>query len=982
MSNFKIEFINSPWLLLLLIPALFLTFFPYFRMAKRYRRTRNRIVSIVLHLIIMVLSISVLAGLKISFDLPNAENELVILVDSSFSDAEDETEQEKATFIYNVVDANIKNGVRRSKIAIVRFGYDQKVILGMGDHSADEVYDRLEYVTAEDLEDIGATDIRAALEFVWNPKTKESKENLIKHPQTAKILVVSDGLQTDEDALSIARSINSDGIRIDTTQFKGSFQREARIVNVAFPEQNLAVGEEFDFEVTIQSDFQGDVVLSATDEGEEIPSQTVGISRGTQTVRLHHTFTTPGHHELRFEITSDSDGIKENNTYYSYYDLIEFNKVLIIERYDDESEELRNILSKEVNEDNYFEVTTARYSDFDSIPKSVEEMRFYDQIILVNISHKDMEQIDPSFESNIEEYAYRHGGGVLTVGGQERDGNGQIITETVDINETDKAEVPKAHSYDRDDMKDTTYQKMLPVEVVDYTPPLALVIILDQSGSMATGSTAGAGNALEVAGTGALACVDVLSQRDWVGVMGIKDSYTTALDMTPCTQKNRIRAAIRQASQVAEGGTNYYPALDRACLALNSLTSVERKHIVLISDAQPADAWSAEDDPGGRGWKGLFERAANADISVSVVTIGEAQPTEDIENLCEFTHGRSYYVPDSKIRDLPQIMLDEITLPQITGVNASEKYHPEINSRTVITGSEITQEMLDEITMTGFFGTKAKSGGNVIVPLNAKLVPLYAQWQYGKGMVGSFMCDLHGVWSEEFINSQEAGIPIINNIVSSLMPTTNIRAQELSVEFTEDNYRTNVSVFDEIEEGKKLVAIVQAPDTFNASDPVKYDLSKETAGGNRFTFENKTPGIHTVTILKVNKDFDIFNNSIKSVDDIAESDYSAVLIAYRVFSYSEEYNVIREPDDTEGEELLKSLAEYGDGHFIEGMKDAEEVYEGFLANSVVWQEDLWTAFIIISLILFLLDVAVRKFKWKWPHEVVRDRKARKAMARN
>ena len=32
---------------------------------------------------------------------------------------------------------------------------------------------------------------------------------------------------------------------------------------------------------------------------------------------------------------------------------------------------------------------------------------------------------------------------------------------------------------------------------------------------------------------------------------------------------------------------------------------------------------------------------------------------------------------------------------------------------------------------------------------------------------------------------------------------------------------------------------------------------------------------------------------------------------------------------------------------------------------------------ILALICFLLDVAVRKFKFKWPHEIIRDYKAKK-----
>ena len=64
MTNFSITF-TKPWLLLLLVPALLLTLIPYFRLNKRYRCTRNRIVSMALHVVIMLLAVSLLSGLHI-----------------------------------------------------------------------------------------------------------------------------------------------------------------------------------------------------------------------------------------------------------------------------------------------------------------------------------------------------------------------------------------------------------------------------------------------------------------------------------------------------------------------------------------------------------------------------------------------------------------------------------------------------------------------------------------------------------------------------------------------------------------------------------------------------------------------------------------------------------------------------------------------------------------------------------------------------
>ena len=118
MTNFSINFVR-PWLLLLLIPVALMTLIPYFRMNKRYRCTRNRIVSMVVHCIVMVLSISVLAGTTIEYDLPNEESEVILVVDSSFSS--DKVQKDRDDFVQAIIDSN--NNM--FKLGIVTFGFDQ-----------------------------------------------------------------------------------------------------------------------------------------------------------------------------------------------------------------------------------------------------------------------------------------------------------------------------------------------------------------------------------------------------------------------------------------------------------------------------------------------------------------------------------------------------------------------------------------------------------------------------------------------------------------------------------------------------------------------------------------------------------------------------------------------------------------------------------------------------------------------------------------
>ena len=100
MQNFRIEY-THPWLLLLLIPAIALTLFPYFRANKKYRQTRNRILSMIFHGVAITLAINLLAGISFSYEKPNLENELIILVDAT--DSNEENDDLKSDFVQSIV---------------------------------------------------------------------------------------------------------------------------------------------------------------------------------------------------------------------------------------------------------------------------------------------------------------------------------------------------------------------------------------------------------------------------------------------------------------------------------------------------------------------------------------------------------------------------------------------------------------------------------------------------------------------------------------------------------------------------------------------------------------------------------------------------------------------------------------------------------------------------------------------------------------
>ena len=153
MSNFRITFSN-PWLLLLLVPLAALTLIPHFRVAKKFRRSRNRVISLALHSIALILCVLLLAGMTFRYEVPNRENQLILLVDVSDSGAE--VEEARNEFIQTVLNACDES----CEVGIVTFGYGTVYAAPLS-ADAREVY--RQYLEA-DKPDTGATDIATALE--------------------------------------------------------------------------------------------------------------------------------------------------------------------------------------------------------------------------------------------------------------------------------------------------------------------------------------------------------------------------------------------------------------------------------------------------------------------------------------------------------------------------------------------------------------------------------------------------------------------------------------------------------------------------------------------------------------------------------------------------------------------------------------------------------------------------------------------------
>lgn len=932
MTNFRIEFVY-PWLLLLLIPAAVLTLLPYFKLSKKYRKNRNRITSIVLHSIIMFLAIFILSGMTFSYQTPNTENEIILLVDMSRT--AEQNEEQRDDFIQNVLYSSMRDNY---KVGIVTFGFDQKYAVPLT-YDIDSIYN--DYISAG-LPDTSATNIADALTYTADRFT---------NPESAKIVLITDGKQTDKNALTVIRSISARGIDVDVANISTNYADEdVQVVGIELPDYHINTNEEITLGVTIQSKYEALATIALYDNGTKMGEWVQLLPQGVLQLNLPHTFLMEGLHEINVAVTVEGEALKENNSYFAYTYLEVFNNILVIERNAGESDFIKNLLTEN---DVYKVKVTNVIQKPGELPKSVDELRAYDQIIINNVADKEM---PAGFGDMLASYVYDFGGGVFTVGGDDEEGNANAYS-----NSAEKV------SYG------SQYQQMLPVQLINYTPPVGVMVLVDRSTSMAWIEQGR--EKMEWAKDGTAACLNAMTERDYFGLITMSSFMGTEviLEPTPRTQEAKILAAIDSLKWETDG-TTFIEAIERAGYMLKALTQVEKRHIILVSDgACPANEVETYE-------KLVEENYKNSNITFSVVGIQvEDAYVENMEHVAELGHGRAHHVVN--INNLVREMREDLNAPEIKDL-VEEPFNPIIQNpasplvQGLPTDTESGNRNRLDIQLEGFYGVKVKSDADLVL-VGEYQVPIYAQRKYGKGMVGSFMCDLYGGRSAQWIADQ-TGQEFIRRVVANLMPTGNIRPSEIDVSIKGENYINQMTVQSNLGAGEYIDGeIVRYDEEGNAKKVSFSTVTQDINGANSGfyvtgTLNKENNYTRATFVIKQGGTYEIVLNKRDSSGNIL-STYKD----YKVFSYSKEYDSFDVATPEEIDTMLETIALRGKGSVIEDLDSPMEIFKDFV-TSFRRTFDPRFLFAILAIVLFLLDVAVRKFKFKWPHEIIRAYKEKKA----
>lgn len=290
---------------------------PYFRLPKQHRRTRNRIVSMVLHSVVLVLTTLVLAGISLEVSYVDIKHDVMIVVDKSKSN--ESAVPRMNEFISDIID-ELPSGYR---VGIVEFANGNVYSATL---SGDKASAYQSYLNQVQNPSTNGTDIAGALSYA---------HQALENPQGGRIILLSDGRETDGRALVASSSIGNTGTRIDVVYFGNAMSdTEVQIVDVKVPDF-VSLGAMITISVTVQSAQPGTAVIHLTDNDQPIGNDgghPVTLSGGLDTFIFDYSFSVARLHEIKTVVESEDDDVTENNTWYSYV-FIEgsSNRILIID---------------------------------------------------------------------------------------------------------------------------------------------------------------------------------------------------------------------------------------------------------------------------------------------------------------------------------------------------------------------------------------------------------------------------------------------------------------------------------------------------------------------------------------------------------------------------------------------------------------------------------------------------------------------------
>jgi Mg-chelatase subunit ChlD len=528
-----------------------------------------------------------------------------------------------------------------------------------------------------------------------------------------RIVLLSDGGENAGDVRTATELAAARGVPIEVVSLDQDEANDVVQLSDLQAPSTVRKGQTINLEVVVESTVAGPATLRILAGSEVLDEQRVELRTGRQTFSYPVQANVDGFVRYEAEIVADNDSRAQNNVAAALVDIQGEPRVLLVEGTEGDADNLAGALS--AARMNPVVVTPQ------AMPVALADLGGYDAVVLLNV-HAGA--IPARAMETLPAYVRELGRGLIMIGGER----------TFGVGGWGKTPVEAALPVDME-VKDKQRR-----------PDIAIVFVIDKSGSMAACHCAGtnmgndrlAGGAqkVDIAKEAVIQASALLQPDDKLGVIAFDNAPHWAIETQQVPSLDTIQEAI--APIAPDGQTNVRGGLLAAKESLER-TDAKVKHVILLTDG-----WSSGPDN-----LDIANELRDEGITLSTIAAG-AGSAPYLEQLAEAGAGR--YYPAALMEDVPQIFVEE-TIKTIGSFIIEQPFVP-----TLVGDSPIMRGVGDAgwPTLYGYNGTQLKNAAREVLR-SPDGDPVLAQWQYGLGRSVAWTSDAKGKWGRDLVRWEEWG---------------------------------------------------------------------------------------------------------------------------------------------------------------------------------------------------------------------------------
>ncbi|MBL0927941.1 MAG: VWA domain-containing protein [Phycisphaerales bacterium] len=534
----------------------------------------------------------------------------------------------------------------------------------------------------------------------------------------------------------------------------------------------------------------------------------------------------------------------------------------------------------------------------EQLPTDLLRLQGHDLIILQNVPAEAMER---ATHKVLAEYVSTLGGGLIMVGGPDSFGAGGW-------NNTELAKV-------------LPVRLDLPEQIV--APQVAVVMVIDNSGSMRRGVAGSSRTQQEIVNEGAAAAIETLDKTDLVGVIAFNSQWGTVVPMGRNTDPRRNADAVRAIA--SGGGTNMWPAIEEGGRLLRQSDARVRRMIVLTDGISEGDPESGI---------ALIAQLRKEGITVSSIGVGDELRREELAEIAKVGGGTYYEVIDPT--RLPRIFLREVRVVRQPLIR-EQRFVP----RGLGSASPAVAGLPERLpALAGLVLTRRREDPKITYALEAPTgEPLLAHWFVGRGQVAAWTSDAWN-WAREWIDTP-AYAQLWTQLARAIARPPADQRFELATEFAGDELVLRLDAADD--DGRPIDRLA-VPGTVYAPDGRALPVRLEQTG----------PGSYEARLPAGDR-----GNYIAALTPQLGERRMAAVVGGASRAIGPEFRRLRSDVG-----LLRDLAAATGGRVLDlATPKAADLFDRAGLPPTRAAQPLWPVLLTLSLVVFVLDVATRRIAW-------------------